>query len=126
MGKIISPLSQKQEIVSAYGFQTGSGRWEVYSDSETLCRTLALYHEIGINVVPVFDESMYQSDFSTCRIRMLSASCPEEDILDANHWLYERSEYKVDVTMFECLPEDVQHLLEPFLDQSEYPHIYPE
>lgn len=116
MTKVFSPLSTSNEVISAYGFEVEENCWEIYSDSETLSRVLALYHEIGINVVPVFEASMDVEDFKICKVLLLSVTCNPQDIIDANYWLYVRGEYKVDVTMFDCLPADVPHLVESFQD----------
>lgn len=116
MAKVYSALAKKKDIVSAYGFRVEPETWQIYSDSETLSRILALYHESDIEVTPAFADSMDHESYSICDIYMLEAHCGQEDIELANHWLLQRTNYKVDVTIFECFPDEVSHLLEQFRD----------
>lgn len=116
MAKVFSPLAKTKEIVSAYGFMVEPNVWSVYSDSETLSRMLALYHESEIEAIPAFSASMDACSYIFCNISMLEIKCSLEDFEQANYWLLKRSHYKVDVTVFAGFPSDVPHLLEEFLE----------
>jgi hypothetical protein len=110
MAKVFSPLSKNNTIVSAYCFETENNEWQIFSDSETLSRMLALYDECELEPVPFFND-IEETSVLCINISHLVISCPLEDLAMGNHWLLRRRDYKVDVTMFDVQPEDVPELL---------------
>lgn len=115
MPKVLSPLSATDSIVSAYCFEKEINEWQIFSDSETLSRMLALYDECGLDPVPLFRRGLERENL-VLDIACLVIHCPLEELAMGNHWLLRRRDYKVDVTMFDVQPEDVPELLVQFRD----------
>lgn len=100
MKKTYSALSKNQDIVVAHVFNTDIDKWEVSSDSETLSRMHALYHECEISSFPEI-KAFNENNVDFIQVQKLSLHCHLTDLLQANEWLLQRSHYKVEVILLD-------------------------